>query len=79
MDGSSGVSITLKARLRIGLAFLVSAHPQMALLRDFSVGRRDLNPQNSLLFLWFKSDARFACPATAGNSRKIPHLWTGTD
>jgi hypothetical protein len=35
-----------------------SAHPQMALLRDFSVGRRDLNPQNSALFLRFKSDAR---------------------
>ena len=30
----------------------------MALLRDFSVGRRDLNPQNSTLFLRFKSDAR---------------------
>jgi len=37
---------------------LTSAHPQMALLRDFSVGRRDLNPQNSTLFLRFKSDAR---------------------
>ena len=46
---------------------LVSAHPQMALLRDFSMGRRDLNPQNSTLFtpralpavrLRFKSDAR---------------------
>jgi len=44
-----------------------SAHPKMALLRDFSVGRRDLNPQNSTLFtpralpagrLRFKSDAR---------------------
>jgi hypothetical protein len=30
----------------------------MALLRDFGVGRHDLNPQNSLLFLWFKSDTR---------------------
>jgi hypothetical protein len=30
----------------------------MALLRDFSVGRPDLNPQNSTLFLRFKSDAR---------------------
>ena len=30
----------------------------MALLRYFSVGRRDLNPQNSALFLRFKSDAR---------------------
>jgi len=30
----------------------------MAFLRDFSVGRRDLNPQNSLLFLRFKSDIR---------------------
>ena len=35
-----------------------SVNPQMALLRDFSVGRRDLNPQNSTLFLRFKSDAR---------------------
>ena len=37
---------------------LSSAHPQMALLRDFCVERHDLNPQNSLLFLRFKSDAR---------------------
>ena len=45
--------------LIIGIAvMLFSAHPQMALLRDFSVGRRDLNPQNSALFLRFKSDAR---------------------
>jgi len=35
-----------------------SAHPQMALLRDFGVGRHDLNPQNSPLCLRFKSDAR---------------------
>jgi hypothetical protein len=38
--------------------FLTSAHPQMALLRDFCVERHDLNPQNSQLFLRFKSDAR---------------------
>ena len=30
----------------------------MVLLRDFSVGRRDLNPQNSTLFLRFKSATR---------------------
>jgi hypothetical protein len=30
----------------------------MALLRDFCVERHDLNPQNSQLFLRFKSDAR---------------------
>ncbi len=30
----------------------------MALLRDFSVGRRDLNPQKSMLFLRFKSGTR---------------------
>jgi hypothetical protein len=30
----------------------------MVLLCDFSVGRHDLNPQNSTLFLRFKSDAR---------------------
>jgi len=30
----------------------------MALLRDFGVGRHDLNPQNSTLFLRFKSAAR---------------------
>ena len=35
-----------------------SAHPQMAFLRDLGVGRRDLNSQNSPLFLRFKSDAR---------------------
>ena len=30
----------------------------MALLRDFFVGRHDLNPKNSRLFLRFKSGAR---------------------
>ena len=35
-----------------------NVHPQMALLRDFGVARRDLNPQNSTLFLRVKSDAR---------------------
>jgi hypothetical protein len=30
----------------------------MALLRDFGVGRHDLNPQNSQLFLRFKSNVR---------------------
>jgi len=37
---------------------LSSAHPQMAFLHDFGVGRHDLNPQNSPLFLRFKSDVR---------------------
>ena len=30
----------------------------MAFLRDLGVGSRDLNPQNSLLFQWFKSVVR---------------------
>ena len=33
----------------------------MVFLRDFGVGRHDLNPQNSPLFLRVKSDARLAC------------------
>ncbi len=45
--------------LVVGFWYLLnSVHPQTAHSRDFSVGRRDLNPQNSTLFLWFKSDAR---------------------
>ena len=40
------------------VAVLPSAHPRMALSRDFGVGRHDLNPQNNPLFLRFKSDAR---------------------
>jgi hypothetical protein len=65
----------------------------MALLLDFQlslksfvlscgVGRHDLNPQNRLLFLRFKSDTRLVCHAVVigegGNSSKIPHLWMDT-
>ncbi len=36
----------------------MSAHPQMVYLRDFCVGRPDLTPQNSMLFLRVKSVVR---------------------
>ena len=42
----------------------------MALLRDFGVGRHDLNPQNSQLFLRFKSNFRLACRAEALERRR---------
>jgi len=51
-----GSALTLSQNPIFEIAF--SFQPQMALLHDFGVGRHDLNPQNSSLFLRFKSDTR---------------------
>jgi len=37
---------------------LFCAHPQMVFFRDIGVGRHDLTPQNSTLFLRVKSVVR---------------------
>jgi hypothetical protein len=51
----------------------------MVYFRDIGVGRHDLNPQNSGLFLRFKSDARLACSEPVeGISRKDPYFWMNT-
>jgi len=49
----------------------------MVFFRDIGVGRHDLNPQNSPLFLRFKSDARLAEHNAFIKRREIPLLFSG--